>query len=82
MENTDKYNLIKVLEQLQKDVFNLTTPQNDLLSLYANPTKTVSFFYYKVEAMFDIVFEERPTTINDMADIILEQEDRKKWKFR
>jgi hypothetical protein len=83
MENTEyKNNLLKALEQVQKEVFHLTVAQNDLINLYANPTSTVSFFYHKIESMFDMVFEERPMTLNDMADIIIEQEASRKWRFK
>jgi hypothetical protein len=82
MENTNhKKTILKVLQQIQRDTFHTDVTQNDLMTLYAKPTSIVNFFYNKIEATFEVKFEERPTTLDEMADIIMEQENKNNWKF-
>ena len=77
MESTShKKTILKVLQQIQRDTFHTDVTQNDLMSLYEKPTSSVNFFYNKIEAMFDVKFEERPDTLEVMADIIIQQENK------
>ena len=67
----DKKTILKALEEIQKDTFHINVSQDNLLSLFSNPTSTVHNFYEKVERMFGVTFYEKPMTLDDMADTII-----------
>ena len=78
--NKDKKIVLRSLEEIQKDIFKLKSPENDLILLYVYPTSQVDSFYKQVEKLFRMKFEARPNTLSEMADIILKKIN-KSWRI-
>ena len=72
--------LKKIIEDIQKEVFGLTTPMENLLSLYKYPTSKVDLFFKKIENAFNIKFEERPDTLSALISEIILASNKSYWK--
>jgi stage III sporulation protein SpoIIIAA len=80
MENVDRRKAIQgTIEKIQKDLFD--TAENNFILLYQYDTGKVTIFFNRVARLFGLDFSNgRPTTMNELINMIVENMDKNWWK--
>jgi hypothetical protein len=76
-----KDEIFKTIENIQKSIFSINIPIENLILLNHYPTNKVNSFYEEIEKIFSIKFEERPDTITEIVSLIkLNLINKSQWK--
>ena len=60
--------IIKIVERIQRKMFNLDKAENDLTIL-----SDIEMFYKKIEVMFDIKMDDKPKTLTEIINKIIRE---------
>ena len=60
--------VIKIVERIQRKMFNLDKAENDLTIL-----SDIEMFYKKIEVMFDIKMDDKPKTLTEIINKIIRE---------
>lgn len=72
--------IIETLTVIQKEIFDFKKVEENLILLYQYPTSKVSTFYSRIERLFDMKIDNRPSTLNELVSMIIEATKKDWWK--